>query len=540
MSQTTYTSKRLDHHGIVAGICKQLKLCELIDNLIPSDHRKKVTYGEAVVAMIINCLGFTSRPMYLCDEFFKNKPASLIREDLDWSELNDDCLGRTLDKLFEVGVTEVFSHLVTRVINQLGIDIKQAHLDTSSFAVTGEYKTSASDDRDAVLITRGYSKDHRPDLKQVCLSMICEGTSNIPIWMEALDGNQSDVKSFPETIKRFCQQLEGADTPLIVMDAAFYSKENITAHENLKWVTRVPDRIKAVERHYWAISEDDERWESYGDHRFIVVNEDYAGVEQRWVIVESAAKMARDEQALQRQIEKERKSNLKELRALSKRGFQCFADADQALDELVKNNKFFGLSNIEIKEEKRYKGAGRPSANSPHQLIWVSSAELELDDHCVASQSHGKGRFVIATSCLDSTLNGADLISIYKAQGSTVERGFRFLKDPMFFADSLFLKNPSRIMALMMVMTLSLLVYSVAEKQLRDSLANRDETIPNQSGKPTSKPTMRRVFQMFEGVEVLLLSTPAGQQNIMMNLDDLRLKILSFMSSQVKYQYGIE
>ena len=81
--------------------------------------------------------------------------------------------------------------------------------------------------------------------------------------------------------------------------------------------------------------------------------------------------MAREEQSLQREIEKERKSNLKELRALTKRGFQCFADADNALDELVKDHKFFGLSNIEIKEEKRYIGVGRPSANSPYQLIGV-------------------------------------------------------------------------------------------------------------------------------------------------------------------------
>ena len=173
-------------------------------------------------------------------------------------------------------------------------------------------------------------------------------------------------------------------------------------------------------------------------------------------------------------------------------------------------------------------------------IIWVPTAELELDADCVESQSHGKGRFVIATSCLDEVFTGADLISIYKGQGSTVERGFRFLKDPMFFADSLFLKNPSRIMALMMVMTRSLLVYSVAEKQLRDSLSDHNETIPNQSGKPTSTPTMRRVFQMFEGVEVSLLSTPAGQQKIMINLDDLRLKVLSFMSTQVKFQYGVK
>ena len=115
--------------------------------------------------------------MYLCDEFFKNKPASMIRENLDWSELNDDCLARTLEKLFEVGVTEAFSHIVTRVTKLL--------------------------------------------------------ESNLPIWMKTLDGNQSDVKNFPETIKCFCEQLNGADTPQIVMDAAFYSLENIMTHRKL-------------------------------------------------------------------------------------------------------------------------------------------------------------------------------------------------------------------------------------------------------------------------------------------------------------------
>ena len=120
-----------------------------------------------------------------------------------------------------------------------------------------------------------------------------------------------------------------------------------------------------------------------------------------------------------------------------------------------------------------------------------------------------------------------------------MERGFRFLKDPMFFADSVFLKSPRRIMALMMVMTLSLLVYSVAEREFREALKAHDETIPSQTGKPTQRPTMRRVFQLFEGVEVLQIDLPTGQQRVVMNLDDVRQKILGLLPDEVKILYSV-
>ena len=66
----------------------------------------------------------------------------------------------------------------------------------------------------------------------------------------------------------------------------------------------------------------------------------------------------------------------------------------------------------------------------------------------------------------------------------------------MFFAHGMYLKKPQRIMALIMVMTLSLLVYSLAEKHLRDALIKTDQTLPDQKGKPTQRITMRRVFQV--------------------------------------------
>src|SRR5690606_3513240 len=116
------------------------------------------------------------------------------------------------------------------------------------------------------------------------------------------------------------------------------------------------------------------------------------------------------------------------------------------------------------------------------------------------------GKYVIATNVLDETdLILAEILAIYKEQSPSVERGFRFLKDPLFFAHSLFLKKPSRIMALLMVMGLRLMVYALAEHHLRQQLLERHESIPDQKGNPTQRPTARRVFQIMEGIDVLAI-----------------------------------
>ena len=133
------------------------------------------------------------------------------------------------------------------------------------------------------------------------------------------------------------------------------------------------------------------------------------------------------------------------------------------------------------------------------------------------------------------------MLNVYKEQGSAVERGFRFLKDPLFFADSLFLKSPARIMAMIMVMGLALLVYALAERQIRHQLAALNETIPDQTGKPTQRPTMRRVAQIFEGVDLLIIrhnhQVVARQ---ILNLTDVHRKIVSLLGPEVAYCYLID
>ena len=161
MDQPAFSSKRLDHLGIVAGVCKQMRLAQQIDARLPAPARI-VSHGEALQAMLLNALGFVSRPLYLTPEFFKNKPLDLLlRPGLLPEHLNDDALGRTLDAFYDHGVTELFAPLAASALDLLGLPGDALHLDTTSFSFHGQYNLDEAsqdpDDRHPIHITYGYS-----------------------------------------------------------------------------------------------------------------------------------------------------------------------------------------------------------------------------------------------------------------------------------------------------------------------------------------------------------------------------------------------
>ena len=143
------------------------------------------------------------------------------------------------------------------------------------------------------------------------------------------------------------------------------------------------------------------------------------------------------------------------------------------------------------------------------------------------------GRFILATNVLDEkTLPNDEVLTEYKGQQSS-ERGFRFLKDPLFFTSSVFLNTPRRVTALAMVMGLCLLVYTLGQRQLRQALANTEETIPNQLKNPTSTPTLRWVFQCFQAIHLVAVD----HQLQISNLTDTRVRILRFLGSPCQKYY---
>ena len=146
-----------------------------------------------------------------------------------------------------------------------------------------------------------------------------------------------------------------------------------------------------------------------------------------------------------------------------------------------------------------------------------------------------KSCFILATNQLDSkALPDDELLSAYKDQ-QKVERGFRFLKDPLFMASTLYLKSPKRIRALMMVMTLCLLVYAALEYRLRQALQQHDQTFPNQKGQPTRTPTARWVFQCFTGIHLLVI---AQEQVLVLNLNEPQRRLLAMLGERYVALYS--
>lgn len=143
------------------------------------------------------------------------------------------------------------------------------------------------------------------------------------------------------------------------------------------------------------------------------------------------------------------------------------------------------------------------------------------------------GRFILATNELEKEkLNGDEILIKYKDQ-QVSERGFGFLKDPLFFADSVFLKSPQRVETMAMLMGLCLLVYSLGQRELRRQLSSAQTGLKNQLGKLTDRPTLRWIFQCFQGIHLVFLS---GVKQVV-NLTEERKLTLSFFPNSCQDYY---
>ena len=543
-----YDTQRLDHLGIVAGICHEIGLVNTIDGMLPTPSGRKVSCGQATLAMVLNGLGFTGRALYLMPEYMENKPVDLlIDEALVASDFNDDTLGRALDELFQAGITELFAQVAQNAVTTYQLDVALAHTDTSSFSLSGAYESEVAQEaetvRGAIKITHGYSKDHRPDLKQVVVTLITSQKGRIPLWLEALDGNSSDKTSFRETVDAYCRHLAEEDKmPWFVLDSAAYTAGNIAHWGTTKqWITRVPETITEATTALQSVTTEEmtDLGNGYAIH---ATDSQYGGVKQRWLIIYSEKAEQRERKQLDKRVAKATVQAEKALQALNTQMFACEADARQAVAKVAKKLTWHHLRATYHPMEK-YPHRGRPPKGATRQVVgWQVKATCSVDDAQLSEAQKWLGRFLLATNELDTErLPDEKILDNYKEQATTVERGFRFLKDPLFFADSLFLKSPARIMAMIMVMGLCLLIYALAEWRIRQQLQAQNQTIPDQKGKPTQTPTMRRVAQMFEGVDLLIIrqGTQIVERQIL-KLTPVRLQLIRLLGPAVQNCYLVD
>ena len=94
-------TKSLEHHGLVAGFCKEIVLANIIDQVLGTSKFRKVSFGNPFVSIIINGLGFTGKTLHMYSEYFSDKPlARLIAPGIKSDHINDDVLGRCLEALY--------------------------------------------------------------------------------------------------------------------------------------------------------------------------------------------------------------------------------------------------------------------------------------------------------------------------------------------------------------------------------------------------------------------------------------------------------
>ena len=518
----------LDHLGIVAGMIDEMGIVEEINMRIGRSSREKVSAGVIVKAMLLNGLGFVSDPLYMFGKFFEGKPTKhLLGEGITAEQINDDRIGNVLDDLQEAGLSETFLGISLKAVAKYDIKIETGHIDSSSFHVDGEYDRT---EEGSIEITHGYSRDHRPDLKQFMMNLICVGDGDIPVMMEVVSGNQSDKARFAGLLQEFKEQwtFEG----ICVADAALYSEENLVAMTGLKWLTRVPLTINAAGE--LVETKTDLQASKLKGYSTTESVSEYGGVSQRWILVESQERRKSDIKKLDKKLEQIQQKCHQDLQTLSGQDFACTADALSAADKLSAKMKWHKLSNIQTLEKKHYAKRGKPQPDAiPTSISYRVTATVIPIDSEILAQRQRCGRFVLATNILDSLeFTADDALREYKSQQAT-ERGFRFLKDPLFFTSSVFLKSAKRIEALGMIMVLCLLVYNLAQRQLRLALALSQDTIPSQLGKPTSSPTLRWVFQCFMAVHLVYFQ---GLSQVV-NLSPLRLHILKFFSPTCQRYY---
>lgn len=544
ISGNEHQSVAMDHHGLVAATCMDLKLANRIDQRLPkSDNRRVVSTGQSAVAMILNGLGFTNRRLYLTHQFFENKPTErLLGAHIKSSDLTDDTLGRALDEIAKYGSSKLFGEIAFDVALENDLLKSINHLDTTSITVHGSY--DVPDEEGIIELNYGYSKDHRPDLKQVVLSLVVNGPSAMPIWMEPLDGNSSDKTSFHETIKKiedFKKQIDLKSKFKWVADSALYSEKKLLKNNDYLWLTRVPENIKEAKKLVQLPAEDVAWVDQEKGYKTSCFVSNYGNIEQRWLLVFSEQAYKREKKAFDKKLLKQEEELKKELWHLSCQEFQCDEDARSALKKLAKKYRYYEITS-QIEPRLKYKKKGRPKESDEKETVgYMINSLVNRNEVEIKKMLEQKGRFILATNDMDD-VNYPDIkiLSEYKEQ-QNVEHGFRFLKDPWFMIDSIFLKTPKRIEALMMIMTLCLMVYNISQYKLRETLKSQNENLPNQLNKPIQNPTVRWIFQLMEGVSISRFYDDFGKltKECMVNLNELRIKIIRLFGEAASYMYGL-
>ena len=490
--------------------------------LPPEDRRTKLSPTKALLVLLRNLL-VSREPIYGVGEWAaRHAPDLLGLTTADIDRLNDDCVGRALDRLFLADVPSLVLSVATHAVKEFGVSLDELHNDSTTVSFCGAYTGAAMEQRflgrPTLAITFGHNKDHRPDLKQLVFILTVTADGGVPLHFRAESGNVVDDQTHRDTWDLLCQ-LTGRRDFLYVADCKLATSENMAyLHQRQgRFVTVLP-RTRAEDGAFRALVAKGQvawrpLWEKTDDEgrvtdRYSTSDHPATSVEgYRLVWYRSLRKAESDAVARSGRIEKA----LKQLAALREKlrsprtRYRQEAKLAAAVAEILAScgADAWIVTEVQPQTQETFHQShrGRPGKDTHYVKKVATRFDLvyRIDDARVAADATGDGIFPLVSNVAE--FSELELLHAYKRQ-PTIEKRFSQLKTD-FEVAPVYLKAVHRIQALLCVYFLALLVEALLERQLRQAMRrNEIEALPMYpEGRACRWPTARRVMDLFESVQ---------------------------------------
>jgi transposase len=509
------------HLPIIKEYAARICLVETINRLVDSEMDEEP--GIIVLGMILDTLSGRT-PLYRLNDFaLQHDMELLLGKTISPSCFEDHNVGRVLDKLYETGTTKVFSKIAVRAVDVFNIETKHVSFDTTSRNVFGNYDLYSGEQSKPFRITYGHSKDHRPDLKQFLISMLCVDR-NIPVFGKTEDGNKSDKVINNDVLSSVSKYMSAHHLEpgafIYITDSAMPTKDNLKEikEKGILFISRLPATYNECNRLIKeAVSKNE--WE---DQSVIAITKPTAkrpavryktyetettlhGEKYRAIVVHSNAHDKRRQKKIDRELKREYDALKSRIKVIKKQEFFCEADALKAIDELKNfKKKYYSLNSKVIEIPKYMKGRPKGGIREIREMKYGIETSIEEVKREVEIFRREAGCFVLLTNVPKEGDEGYDSRSIlktYKDQHG-IEQNFGFLKDPVI-VNCIFLKKAERIEVLGLILLLSLLIWRLIEHSMRKYIDENDADLPGWEKRRTQRPTSFMLTTKFSGVTIV-------------------------------------
>jgi transposase len=522
-ADSALTSWRVAALPLLRRFLRRLRLDDFLRGHLPrEDRRSRVPTATALTVLLQNLLS-CREPLYGVGQWaarHHTEPLGLTPAQLP--ALNDDRVGRALDHLFDADIPSLTLAVVAHAVREFGVDLDELHNDSTTVTFHGDYESAESErtlrGRLRLAVTYGHNKDHRPDLKQLLYILTVARDGAVPVQFRVESGNATDDRSHQGTWELLCK-LTGRRDFLYVADCKLATAENMAhLHQHGGRFLTVLPRTRAEDAAFRAaVREGKARWRAIHERRdddgevidrFAAHDPEATTAEgYRLVWYHSARKAELDSLARHKRLERVSMAlaKLQDKLASPRTRYRERAKVAQAVDAILREGEAEGLIAVTVgqrtTETYRQEKRGRPGPTTRYVRRQTTRFDLswQLDHARLAAEARCDGVFPLVTNV--TALSALELLLAYKHQ-PMIETRFAQLKTD-FVVVPVFLKEVSRVQALLCVYFFALLVESLLERELRRAMEREgvESLALYPEGRACRHPTARRVIDLFEDVQ---------------------------------------